>query len=63
MAALKTFEPAGIGAESLPECLLAQLAAQGRGESLPARVVRDHFELLTRRRIPEIARKLGVARR
>jgi RNA polymerase sigma-54 factor len=60
VATLKTFDPAGIGAESLPECLLAQLAAQGRGESLPARVVRDHFELLTRRRIPEIARKLGA---
>jgi RNA polymerase sigma-54 factor len=57
---LKTFDPAGIGAQTLPECLLAQLIAQGRGESLPARVVRDHFELLTRRRIPEIARKLGA---
>ncbi len=30
------------------------------GESLPARIVRDHFDLLTRRRIPEIARKLGA---
>lgn len=57
---LKTFDPPGIGAQSLPECLAAQLQAQGRGESLPARVVRDHFELLTRRRIPELARKLGV---
>ncbi|HEY3755603.1 MAG TPA: RNA polymerase factor sigma-54 [Opitutaceae bacterium] len=60
VATLKTFDPAGIGAANLPECLVAQLAAQGRGESLPARVVRDHFELLTRRRIPELARKLGV---
>ena len=60
VATLKTFDPAGIGAASLPECLVAQLQAQGRGESLPVRVVRDHFELLTRRRIPELARKLGV---
>lgn len=57
---LKTFDPPGIGAQSLPECLLAQLAVKGRGESLPARIVRDHFELLTRRRIPELARKLGA---
>jgi RNA polymerase sigma-54 factor len=57
---LKTFDPPGIGATDLADCLLAQLSAKGRGNSLPGRIVRDHFELLTRRRIPEIARKLGV---
>ena len=56
---LKTFDPPGIGAQSLSECLLLQLSAQGRSDSLAARILRDHFELLTRRRIPEIARKLG----
>jgi RNA polymerase sigma-54 factor len=61
VAALKAFDPPGIGAQSLAECLLAQLAALGRSDSLPARIVRDHFELLTRRRIPEIARKLGAS--
>ncbi len=57
---LKTFEPAGIGAKDLTECLLLQLQAKGRGDSLAARIVRDHFQLLTRRRIPEIARKTGA---
>jgi len=57
---LKTFQPPGIGSQNLQECLLAQLTAKGRGESLAARIVRDHFALLTRRRIPEIARKLGA---
>ena len=57
---LKTFEPAGIGAASLGECLLLQLQAKNRGDSLAARIIKDHFALLTRRRIPEIARKLGV---
>jgi RNA polymerase sigma-54 factor len=61
VAALKTFEPAGIGSESLAECLLAQLAAKGRSDSLASRIIRDHFELLTRRRIPELSRKLGAA--
>jgi RNA polymerase sigma-54 factor len=60
VAALKTFDPPGIGAQGLSDCLLIQLAANGRGESLPARMVRDHFELLARRRIPELARKLGA---
>src|SRR4051812_15914478 len=55
---LKTFEPAGIGARDLPDCLLSQLAAKSRGSSLAARMIRDHFDLLTRRRIPELARKL-----
>ena len=57
---LKTFEPAGIGASSLEECLLLQLTAKGQGDGLAARIIKDHFALLTRRRIPEIARKLGV---
>ena len=57
---LKTFDPPGIGSQNLQECLLTQLAAKGRGESLAARIVRDHFALLTRRRIPELARKLGA---
>jgi RNA polymerase sigma-54 factor len=57
---LKTFDPAGIGASDLADCLIAQLAAKGRGNSLATRMIRDHFELLTRRRIPELARKLGA---
>jgi len=57
---LKTFDPAGIGARSLEECLIMQLAAKGRKDSMAARIVRDHFDLLSRRRIPEIARKLGA---
>ncbi len=58
---LKTFDPPGIGAQSLEECLRLQLAAKGRSDSLAARIVRDYFELLTRRRIPEIARKTGAS--
>ena len=57
---LKTFEPAGIGASNLEECLLLQLAVKGRADSLAGRIIREHFALLTRRRIPEIARKLSV---
>ncbi len=57
---LRSFEPAGIGAKDLADCLLSQLVAKGRGGSLAARMIRDHFDLLTRRRIPELARKLGA---
>ena len=61
LSLLKAFDPPGIGAQSLPECLLAQLAAKGRSDSLGARMIRDHFDLLSRRRIPELARKLSAA--
>src|SRR5262249_16456509 len=57
----KTFEPAGIGAENLSDCLLIQLVQKGRGKSVAARIIRDHFELLVRRRIPDLARKTGLA--
>ncbi len=58
---LKTFDPPGIGAQNLEECLLSQLEAKGQGASLAARIVRDHFELLTRRRIPDLARRLDAS--
>lgn len=60
LAVLRTFEPAGIGAEDLAGCLLAQLSAKGRGDSVAARIIREHFELLKRRRIPDLSRKLGA---
>ncbi len=59
-ALLKTLEPAGIGATDLKECLALQLVAKGRGDSLAARIVRNHFPLLIRRRIPDIARRSGA---
>jgi len=58
---LQSFDPPGIGSRNLPECLLAQLHAKNRSDSLAARMLRDHFDLLSRRRIPELSRKLGAA--
>lgn len=58
---LRSFEPAGIGAESLGDCLLLQLAQKGRDKSVAGRMIRDHFDLLVRRRIPDIARRMGLS--
>ncbi|MGF1450684.1 MAG: RNA polymerase factor sigma-54 [Opitutales bacterium] len=57
---IKTLDPPGIGCADLQECLLTQLRVQGKGGSLAARIVRECCDKLLRRRIPEIARKLGV---
>jgi RNA polymerase sigma-54 factor len=55
---LKTFEPSGIGAADLRECLLIQLLQSGRRHTLAALIVDECFPLLLKRRIPEIAREL-----
>ena len=59
-AVLKSFDPPGIGCLNLQDSLLQQLILRGKGKSIPARIVKDHFLLLTRRRIPEIARKMNL---
>ncbi len=57
---LKTFDPPGIGTKDMQDCLITQLELRGRGTSLAVRILRDHFPLLVRRRIPEICRKTGT---
>ena len=57
LALVKTFDPPGVGASGLRECLMIQLGQVGRADSLAATLVRDHLEDLLVRRYPEIARK------
>jgi len=57
---VQSFDPPGIGAEDLRECLLIQLKRAGREHSLENRVVSAHFDDLARHRFPHIARRLGV---
>ena len=56
---IQTFDPPGVGALDLRECLVLQLERTGRKESLEYRIVRDFMEALGKRRIPEIARGTG----
>lgn len=56
---IQTFEPAGVGARDLRECLLLQLAHTRQQDSLEYRIVRDHMDALGKRRVPEIARGTG----
>ncbi len=57
---LKTFEPTGIAATDLRECLLLQLQQRDKDESVAATIVRNHLKLLLRRRVPELSRKLSL---
>jgi RNA polymerase sigma-54 factor len=53
---IQTFDPCGVGALDLRECLLLQLDRAGQQDTLEYRIVHDFMEALGKRRIPEIAR-------
>lgn len=57
---LRSFDPPGIAAFDLQDCLSMQLEAKGRSRSHAYEIVQKHFKLLSRRRIPDIARRLGI---
>jgi RNA polymerase sigma-54 factor len=59
---VQEFDPPGVAARSLAECLLAQLHQLGLdAQSLPARIVSDHLTLLEGHRFDRLARELGVS--
>ena len=60
LAAVQAFDPTGVAARDLRECLLLQLAAFGIEDSLVHMLVDQHLEALQRRDFRGIARALGV---
>jgi RNA polymerase sigma-54 factor len=57
------FDPSGIGARDLRECLLLQLRDRGETESLAHRIVRDHFQELVNHRWSELSKEHGISPR
>lgn len=59
---LQTFEPAGIGARSLQECLLLQIRRrpEGRLKDLMAEVVKNHFEDFTKKHWDKIKQAMQL---
>src|SRR6266404_4110339 len=56
LARVQRFDPPGVAARDLRECLLAQLQNLGMEESLAARIVSNHLDLLEKHRYTEIAK-------
>jgi RNA polymerase sigma-54 factor len=54
------FDPPGVGARDLRECLLLQLKRAGREESQEYQLVSEHLDLLGRHKYDEIARAMGL---
>ena len=57
---LQSFDPAGVGAIDLRQCLLLQLQRLGKIPSLESRIVNHHLDDLAKKRYPMLAKKLGV---
>ena len=57
---IQEFHPPGVAARNLQECLLLQLERAGREKTLEYRIIRDYMDALSKRKLPEIARGLGV---
>ena len=57
---VQKFDPVGVGARDLQECLLLQLRHLGLEGTPTERIITDHLRLLQNHRIPELARALGI---
>ena len=60
LALVQRFDPVGVAARDLQECLLLQLRHEGHGGTPAERIVTDHMRLLQNHQAPELARKLGI---
>src|SRR5215467_11134323 len=59
LKAIQSFNPSGVGARDLRECLMLQLERTGQQNTLEYRIINEFMDALGKRRIPEIARGTG----
>jgi RNA polymerase sigma-54 factor len=57
---VQRFDPIGVAARDLQECLLLQLRHLGMAGTPAERIVTEHMRLLQNHQAPELARKLGI---
>ncbi|MBC7186757.1 MAG: RNA polymerase factor sigma-54 [Calditrichaeota bacterium] len=58
---IQHFDPPGIGARNLQECLLIQLLEQEDPHPLAVTIIRDHFDDFKNLRFEKLAKTLGVS--
>ena len=63
LSVIQEFDPAGVGARDLRECLLLQLRVQKRTEDvkLAETIIRDYFQDFSNKHFPKIINKLGIS--
>lgn len=58
---LMSFDPIGVGADNLRQSLLFQLEQEGLKNSVEYNIICHHFELLSRKRIVELAKEMHLS--
>jgi len=58
---IQLFDPVGVAARDLKECLLIQLEQLSQRDPLAEKIVSEHLSLLKNRNYPAIAKQLGVS--
>jgi RNA polymerase sigma-54 factor len=61
LATIQNFDPPGVGAADLRECLLLQLDHLGLGSGLEAEIVDEHLDEVARNHFPQLAKKLHLS--
>src|SRR6187401_1546327 len=61
LSVIQGFDPVGVAARDLQECLLLQLRHHGHAGTPSERIVSEHMQLLKNHQVPELARKLGIS--
>ena len=57
---IQTFEPIGVGARNLKECLIIQLAAKGLLDEVTEYIILNHLEDLGDNKLNKIAKAIGI---
>jgi len=60
LALVRSFDPPGVGAFDMPDCLLLQLRALGVENPLIETIIRDHWPEFLNRQFAPLAKTLGV---
>lgn len=58
---IQTFEPSGVGARNLKECLLIQLAAKGLLEEAVEYIIMNHLEDLGDNKLNKVSKETGLS--
>lgn len=58
---VQTFDPPGIGARDLKECLLIQLKHLGKDSPELVEIVQNHLDEIARNKLPQLAKTLNIS--
>lgn len=59
---IQSFDPPGVGARDLRECMLLQLQRRGDNHDVVYKIVQNHLNDLARNHVPAIAKALNISR-